>query len=57
MISQTPSSASLSAIEVTGRRKGTFIARARVYSEGIVDENSGNNRVGMTVHVKGKRDG
>lgn len=38
-------------IEVKGKKRGTFISDAKVYSQGIEDPNGGNNQVSMTIAV------
>lgn len=44
-------------IEVKGTETGTFISRARVYSQGVEDPNGGNGQVSMTIHVKSRTGG
>lgn len=44
-------------ITVKAKRRGTFVSRARVYSQGIEDPNGGNGQVAMTIGVKGRRQG
>ena len=42
-------------ITVKGKRRGTWISDAKVYSSGITDPNGGNNQVSMTIGVQKRR--
>ena len=42
-------------ITVKGKRKGTWISDAKVYSQGVTDPNGGNNQVSMTIGVQRRR--
>ncbi len=42
-------------IKVRGKRRGTYISDAKVYSQGVADPNGGNNQVSMTIGVQRRR--
>jgi len=42
-------------IKVRGKKKGTYVSKAKVYASDVDDPNGGNNQVGMTIGVKGRK--